>query len=107
MQVNVKAPKADGRSITVTADIPEGLQELVDKYGEPVVVDAAVRSLKIQFQAYIRALLEAGTPDDEIEAKAAEWVPGTKRDSFAGTLAKVKSLSPEKRAALLEALGIS
>ena len=66
MEIKVKAPKADNREVVVDVDIPQDLTGLVEKYGEPLVVSAVVRSLRIQVQAFIRPLIEANQSDEAI-----------------------------------------
>ena len=107
MLVKVTAPKADGREIETNVDIPEELNALIEKYGESVVADGAVRSIRIQSQGYIRQMLEAGQSDEEIHEAAAAWVPGAGRDSFASVVAKVKNMDDEKKKALMAALGLA
>lgn len=105
MEVKVSAPKLE-RTLTVEADIPSTLPELIEKYGEPAVVAAAVANLKIGLQSYLRTMLEANQSDEKIMEAAITWVPGAKRDSATALIAKVGTLSPEERAALVKALGL-
>ena len=79
---------------------------MTEKYGEPVVVDGAVRSLRIQLQAFIRPMLEAGSTDEEIQEAVDSWMPGAKRDTFVSLVQSAKNLSPEKRAELAAQLGL-
>ena len=105
MEVKVSAPKLD-RSVTVEADIPSTLPELVEKYSEEAVANAAVANLKIGLQGYLRTMLEANATDEKIAEAAITWVPGAKRDSATALIAKVGTLSADERAALLKALGL-
>lgn len=105
MELKVAAPKANNREVTVEVNIPAELNAQVELYGEDVVADAVVRSMRIAAQGFLRPMIEANASDEEIVTAASTWMPGAKRDSFTTLIASAKSMSPEKRAALLAALG--
>lgn len=105
VEVKVKAPKVS-REITVTAEIPDSLNGLVEAYGEEAVASAASGSIKIALQGYVRSMLEANATDEKILDAVATWKPGTKKDSVTSLIGKVATMSDDEKAALMAALGL-
>lgn len=114
MAISAKTGKVlndDGtpKEVEVSREIPEALDALVDEFGEDVVASAANQHLRVQAQAAIRRLLEAGKTDDEIEATMKTWQPGMKiasapKDPKAAFRAAWSQMSAEERAELLRDL---
>jgi len=106
MEVSAKT-KEHPEEVTVNVDIPEGLQDLVAKYGEEVVASNAKGAIIIGLQSYIRRHIDK--TQNEIQELAAAWVPGTRSPAVHKTALEkatsaVAQMSPEERAALLAKL---
>lgn len=106
---------ADSRTITVGFDFGDNLQDAIAKFGEEAVFNSFKADARVGLQARVRALMKATVEDseelkytdEEIVAKVAEYVPGTKTRQSSDPLAKLTALlgklTPEQKAALLEA----
>lgn len=97
---------------TVSRDIGNDVRSLVKEFGEEQVGKAAQQHLRVQLQAYMRRLLEAGKTADEIEALCATWTPGmtvaaAPKDPKAAFNAAWAAMSEEDRAKVLAEHGIS
>jgi hypothetical protein len=69
----------EARKIELTYDFGDNLDAAAEKFGDDVVMDAFVKSAKIQLQARVRDLMKAGKTDAELmEYVQNEWVPGLK-----------------------------
>lgn len=107
------------RSITVSFDFGESLQDAVEKFGEEAVFSGFKADARVGLQAKVRGMLKATEEDsealkytdEEIVAAIAEYKPGTKNRQSADPLAKLQAMlakfTPEQRAALLAQAGAS
>lgn len=113
--ITTKAPKAvekgkkpEGWTITLADPFLGDFEELSNKYGAEVVVEAARAQLRVKFQSAVRSLAEAGKSDEEISSTMASWKPGDKLglggDPQALILKNFGNMSPEQRAALIAQL---
>ncbi len=109
MDVSAKITSGDaaGKSVTVKYDIPEGLDELVKKFTDKVVVAHVRSSFIIALQSLLRGLLKAGKSPADVQKAVNEWKPGL-RTPGKSTMDKIKDnvskLSAEDKAALLKQL---
>ena len=105
--IEVTANKGS-KSLTVSYDFGNNLQDAVARFGEDVVFSNMQQSMKISLQALIRRGFDKGVTDEEITAQAAAWKPGVaaqrQSDPVAAVLSKWATLSPEKKAELLKQL---
>lgn len=105
--IEVTANKGS-KSLTVSYDFGENLQDAVAKFGEEIVFSNAVQSMKISLQALIRRGFDKGTEDSVIAQQAAAWKPGVaaqrQSDPVATITSKWAALSAEDRAELLKKL---
>lgn len=105
--IEVTANKGS-KSLTVSYDFGENLQDAIAKFGEEIVFSNAVQSMKISLQALIRRGFDKGVEDSQIAEQAAAWKPGVaaqrQSDPVAAITAKWANLSPEARAELLKKL---
>ena len=105
--IEVTANKGS-RSLTVSYDFGDNLQDAVAKFGEDVVFSNMQQSMKISLQALIRRGIDKATEDEAIIAQAAAWKPGVASqraaDPVASITAKWAALTPEARAELLKKL---
>ncbi len=88
-------------------DLPESLDDLVEKFGADVVAENARANIVISLQSLGRRHI--GKKDDEIQAVFDAWVPGERSAAVKLTPAEraakaLKALSPEERAAFLASL---
>ena len=106
-QIEVTANKGQ-KSLTVSYDFGDNLQDAVAKFGEEVVFSNMQQSMKISLQALMRRGFDKGITDEEITAQAASWKPGVaaqrQSDPVAAITAKWAALDPEARAELLKKL---
>lgn len=103
------------RAVTVAFDFGDNLEQAVEKFGAEAVFNSFKADARVGLQAKVRALLKATMEDseelkytdEEIVEKAAEYVPGAKTRTSSDPLAKLQALlgklTPEQKAALLEA----
>ena len=103
------------RSVTVAFDFGDNLEQAVEKFGAEAVFNSFKADARVGLQAKVRALLKATMEDseelkytdEEIVEKAAEYIPGSKTRASSDPLAKLQALlgklTPEQKAALLEA----
>ncbi len=105
--IEVTANKGS-KSLTVSYDFGENLQDAIAKFGEEIIFSNAVQSMKISLQALIRRGFDKGVEDSQIAEQAAAWKPGVaaqrQSDPVAAITAKWANLSPEARAELLKKL---
>lgn len=104
--VSVTTGAKTGNPITIDVDLGDNLQDMTSKFGEQVVYDRALRSLKISFQSWVMSQLQAGKSRQDIEKEAVSWRPGSRkrgrtpierlRDEFA-------KMSPEEQQEFLKA----
>jgi hypothetical protein len=108
MATSVTATK-NSRSLTVEYEFGAYLQEAVKLFGEDVVFQNAVQSMKISLQALIRRGFDQGLDDAEITARAQQWKPGVSAgrsaaDPIQAVLSKWRTLPEDKKAELLRQL---
>lgn len=102
--VKVSAPSA-GKKIEFMLDFGKDLNESLELYGEEVVHNRAVRSIKIEAQAAARSMLQAGKQEDDVVAYMQDtWKPGEGTDSQTSLINKFGSWSPEEQQAFLSQL---
>jgi len=105
---DITAKKKDSENaVTVSYDLPETLEGLVEKFGAEAVAGAATDSFVISLQAVIRRNFEKS--QEEIEAAVAGWVPGqrsaaVKKSPAEKAKAAFSAMSAEERAAFLAEL---
>ena len=92
---------------TISYDLPESLEGLMEKYGEESVLNAARGSYVIALQSFCRRHIEKDV--DEIQALADAWNPNeraaaVKLSPFEKASKALGSLSAEERAELLARL---
>ena len=106
-QIEVTANKGQ-KSLTVSYDFGDNLQDAVAKFGEEVVFSNMQQSMKISLQALMRRGFDKGITDEEITAQAASWKPGVAAqrtsDPVAAIMGKWASIPADKRAELLKQL---
>lgn len=105
-QISAKT-KEHPEAVSVEYDMPEGLQELVAKFGEETVAAAANAQLTINLQAFMRRHINEDQA--KLQELATGWVPGvrgpvTKKTPLERAQAALSSMSAEDRAELLKAL---
>ena len=104
----ITAKKKDSeKSVTVSYDLPETLDGLVEKYGAEAVANAASDSFVISIQSVIRRNFDKS--QEEIEAAVAAGMPGVrqaggKKSPAEKAKAAFASMSAEERAAFLAEL---
>lgn len=79
MPISVTTGAKTGNPVTTEVDLGDSLQDMIDKFGEQVVYDRALRSLKISFQSWVMGQLQAGKSKDEIQKEAKDWKPGNRK----------------------------
>jgi hypothetical protein len=97
----------EAKSASVKVGVGENLQELGAQYGTDVVYSHARRSIIIAMQTSIRAALEAGKSQDEIQAAMADWKPGVKRPTKTAmdrVREELQRMSPEDKKRILKEL---
>lgn len=104
-----KKVEGEDKTSTVHLDLGTNLEEMRSRFGDQVVYDRAVRSLKIQAQAQQRSMLEDGKSDEEIQAAFRNWNPEAKptrapRDPKQDILRNFAALSEEEKAAIIAQL---
>ena len=113
IEVNAKKPTKDEEgnvtgALECKADlhVPEHAEEMMAVWGGDVVYTKTLQAVKIDFQAVIRRLLEAGLSEAEIREKVKDWKPGTvleraPSDPVAALIGKWDSLSEDQKAKIL------
>ena len=105
--IEVTANKGS-KSLTVSYDFGDNLQDAITKFSEDVVFSNMQQSMKISLQALIRRGFDKGLADEEIINQAAAWKPGVAAqrtsDPVGAVLAKWATLPAEKKAELLKQL---
>jgi hypothetical protein len=101
------------RDIEVDYNFGEGLEEMVDLFGDESVVNNAQAQMKINLQAALRRWMKPdkdgqSKTDEEILALVAGWKPGAKTITRKSSVDKAKDLlgkmSDGEKAQLLAAL---
>lgn len=105
----------DSKSITVEFDLPDDIDGLIQKFGEPSVLSRARAAYVVDLQAFVRGLAredaEGKTKNQkQIQAAVDEWQPGEKKKGKS-PVDKAKDqldkLSPGERDALLTKMGLA
>ena len=117
MQVSAKTKVKSGEGehaveneveVTIEYDMPESIEGLIEKFGQPVIVAQTRAALVISLQAAIRRLVTKGKSPDDIEKELAAWRPDVRSVVRRSTMEKVTSsldkLTPEQRRELLAKL---
>lgn len=105
---DITAKKKDSeKAVTVSYDLPETLDGLVEKYGAEAVAGAAQDAFVISLQSVIRRNFDKS--QEEIEAAVNGWVPGqrsaaVKKSPAEKAKAAFASMSAEERQAFLAEL---
>ena len=105
-EVNAQVAKGErkGEVITINYDLPQTVDEALQRYGEEVVFSRFQSSLVIDIQSAMRTKIRKGLNQDEIQAEMEKWEPQvkavgrTKEEKVRDLLSK---LTPEERAELL------
>ena len=113
MQVSAKVANpgegVSGESVSVDYNFGDGLQGMIEQFGEEVVSSRARASFVIDLQAFIRRQINAGKSEAEIQEAAAGWKPGVKA-AGKSPADKLKALlegkSEEEVQKILEEVGI-
>lgn len=102
----------DGALHSVTRDMGETLDELVDQFGEQAVYSQAKSAITVSLQGFVRSKVGAKTPvtGDELQTAVDDWKPG-ERSAGVGKVEKLKEklagLDEETRNELLASLGMA
>ena len=113
MEILTKAPKikdaqtGEVAQATFEHDFGANLDEATQKYTADVIYKKFVSSCVIDAQSRVRAMLEAGMPESEIQAKMKEWKPGVSMrtsDPVASLINNWESFSDERKAQILAQL---
>lgn len=100
--------KPEGWIIELAHNLPEELDELVEKLGDKQVYNLAFAQYIVGFQSAVRRMAESGKSDEEIVATMQTWKPGdrigTSGDPIQRTLANFGNLTREQQAELMAKL---
>ncbi len=103
VQAETKVKAEDGTVTKKTAvaeyDIPESLDALRAKFGDEVVAHAAVNSVTIALQNFMRQNIDDAP--DALQAKVSAWIPGVrargpKKSAFEKASEALSSLNPDQ-----------
>jgi hypothetical protein len=104
-----RKPNGDkkGGSIEVDYDIPDTLNDMVQRYGENVVYNHARGSVIVALQGYLRSQLGKDKPASpaDIQKEVRTWKPGVRKQGKSPAekaREQLAKLTPEERAALLK-----
>lgn len=103
MEVNAKRKKT-GATVKASYEFGSNLAEATKIFGESVVFNHVIGALKVAFQGWLRAQLDAGKSQEEITAGAKAWKPGQRKAAMtpAEKLRKqLNDMTPEDRQAIL------
>ena len=93
--------------VTVTYDVADDLEGLVEQFGDDVVYRSATQQITVALQSFVRGLLKQGKTSAEIEAAVEDWKPGTRKRGKSPQekiLDQFGDMDEEARAALLAQL---
>lgn len=97
----------EAKNATATFRVGENLHELAEQFGEEVVYSHAKRSVIIALQTTMRAAIEAGETQEQLQARVDEWKPGLKKPAKS-PLDKVRDeiarMSPEDKKRIMKEL---
>lgn len=111
--VSISAKVKDGNPVTVSYDLPDTVEGLVEAFGADVVYTKAKQSIVIDAQAYIRRQI---TPNkdgvaasaEQVQSAIASWKPdnraGTKVSAADKAKKAIGAMSAEERKELLKSL---
>jgi hypothetical protein len=111
--ISISAKVKDGEPVTVTYDMPDTVEGLVEKFGADVVYTKARQSIVIDAQAYIRRQI---TPNkegavasvDQVQTAILGWKPdnraGVKVSAADKAKKAISSMSADERKELLKSL---
>ena len=110
--MEIQARLKGGEPISVTYDMPETLDSLVERFGAEVIAGKALDSLVIDVQALVRRHLKgtdkvAAKGADEIQAIVSAWLPGVgvvRKSSVEKISTLIASMTAEQKADLLAQL---
>ncbi len=104
MKVSAKRSDSDV-SVEVEYNFGANLGEAVELFGEDVVFNNAIGSLKVALQGFLRSQIDQKKTDEEITAAASTWKPGVRKQGKSPQqklIEQLNAMSPEDRAALLK-----
>lgn len=106
---SISAKTKDGdRVVSVTYDFGETLEQMVEKFGDKVVLSNAKANMIITAQSRIRTAIKAQKSDAEIQDIINQWKPGQVSTPIADPVGSFEryfeNADPEKQQALFEAL---
>jgi hypothetical protein len=106
--IEVTAEKnSTGASTTATYNLGDTIPELVEQFGEEVVISHVKRSITIALQAFMRVQLDGGKSTEEIQAAVATWKPGVRKAAktpIERAREEFQRMSPADRAMLIKEL---
>lgn len=108
LAVKITSGDKAGATASFEYDLPDNLQEAIDKLGHEVVEAFAIRAIVVAVQGHARGLLGAGKTDSEIQTAMDDWTPGMPRVAKSGEQKFEElwdKLTPEDRAAIQAKLG--
>lgn len=103
MEVTAKRKKT-GATVKAAYEFGSDLATTTKIFGESVVFNHVIGALKVAFQGWLRAQLDAGKSQEEITAGAKAWKPGQRKAAMtpAEKLRKqLNEMTAEDRAAIL------
>ncbi|GIV03920.1 MAG: hypothetical protein KatS3mg015_2750 [Fimbriimonadales bacterium] len=109
-KAEISAKVTGGEPVTVTYDLPETLDEAVEKFGAEKVLNGFLADLRISLQSFIRTRIQKGYTQVQIQADVDRWAPGTrvgvgqKADPQQAFLAWFAALPPERQKEELQKL---
>ena len=93
------------KETTILFDFGGSVERAIEMFGADVVYTNFVRASKVTAQAALRALMEKGLTDEDIQSKMDAWKPGVALertvDPVAALLAKFGKMPAEEQAKLL------
>ena len=103
--MKVSAKRTNGASVEVEYEFGSNLQEAIAAFGEDVIYQNAVGSLKVALQGWLRSQLDQEKTAEQITADVSSWKPGQRKQGKSPQEKlrdQLNSLTPEERAALLK-----
>lgn len=103
-KITAKTSKVEGRVFEGSIDLhDESLAAMTQAFGEDAVKSAAIADMVIAVQSLIRAAIEKGKTDAEIQTIISSWKPGVKTslgpaDPVESVMKKFTQMSPEEQA---------
>lgn len=103
--MEVSAKRTNGASVKVEYEFGSDLAGAVAIFGEDVIYQNAVGSLKVALQGWLRSQLDQGKSEADITSGVTSWKPGQRKQGKSPQEKlrdQLNSLTPEERAALLK-----